>query len=149
MDPLSIAASVVGITTAALQGVQFLAKTIDNVRDAPSTVKDISSDLRAIEPVLQNLNRALQGDSSQIILSDQIKPAVENCDRACMAFQSQIERWMKHSKEDKIFWVYSWKIGLFGQERIKAFKGQLSDCKGTLSIALSTATMFVCHKQQF
>lgn len=149
MDPLSITASVVGITTAALQSAQFLAKTIDNVRDAPSTIKDISADLRAIDPVLQNLDRALQGDSSQIILSDQIGPAVENCDRACKAFQSQIEQWMKHSKKDKIFWVYRWKIGLFGQERIRTFKGQLSDCKGTLSIALSTATMSVSHRRQF
>jgi hypothetical protein len=146
MDPLSITASVVGITTAALQSAQFLAKTIDNVEDAPSLVKDISADLRAVEPVLQSLDRALHSDSSQIILSDQIWLAVENCDRACKAFQSQIEYWMKHSKEDKIFWVYRWKIGLFGQERIRTFKGQLSDCKGTLNIALSTATMFVCQK---
>jgi hypothetical protein len=33
MDPLSITASVVGITTEALQSAQFLAKTIEDVRD--------------------------------------------------------------------------------------------------------------------
>lgn len=148
MDPLSIIASVVGITTAALQSAQFLIKTIDNVSDAPSIVKDISADIHAVEPVLQSLDRALQGDASQIILIDQIGPAVENCHRACKAFQSQIEHWMKNSKDDKIFWVYRWKIGLFGQQRIRTFKGQLSDCKGTLSIALSTATMFVCSEKQ-
>jgi hypothetical protein len=142
-DALSIIASIVGITTAALQSAQFLAKTIDNVKDAPGTVKDISADLRAVEPVLQSLNKALQDDPSQIMLSDQIKTAVENCDRACKAFQSQVEHWLKHSAEDKIFWIDRWKIGLFGQERIKTFKGQLSDCKGTLNIALSTATMSV------
>jgi hypothetical protein len=149
MDPLSITASVLGITTAALQSAQYLVKTIDNVRDAPITIKDISVDLRAVERILQTLDRALQSDSSQVIVSEQIGPAVENCDRACKAFQSQIEHWMKHSKEDKIFWVYRWKIGLFGQERIRTFKGQLGDCKGTLNVALSTATMFVCHEQQF
>ncbi len=147
MDPLSIIASVVGITTAALQSVQFLSKTIDNVRDAPSAIKGISADLHAMEPVLQNLDRELQSDSSKIILSDHIGPAVENCDRACKTLQVQIEQWIKHSKEDKIFWVYRWKLGLFGQERIRTFKGQLSDCKDTLNTALSTAIMFVCHRQ--
>lgn len=87
--------------------------------DTPDTVKGISADLRAVEPMLQNLKNTLQDDSSQIIPCDQIKHAVENCDRACVAFQSRIEHWMKHSTEDKIFWVDRWKIGLFGQERIK------------------------------
>jgi hypothetical protein len=45
MDPLSITASIVGITTAALQTVQSLAKTIDNVKDAPNTVRSVSADL--------------------------------------------------------------------------------------------------------
>lgn len=147
MEPVTITATVLGITTAALQSAQFLAKTIDNVKDAPGTVKDISADLRAVEPVLQNLKDALQDGSSQITLGDQIWPAVENCDRSCKAFQSQVDRWMKHSKEDKIFWIHRWKIGLFGQERIKTFKGQLGDCKGTLTVALSMATLCVHYKQ--
>jgi hypothetical protein len=35
-----------------------------------------------------------------------------------------------------------WAIGLFGQERIKTFKEQLSDCKDTPNVALSTATLY-------
>ena len=142
MDPLSITASIVSITTAAIQSVQFLTKTIDNIKEAPNTVKDINTDLRAVQPVLKNLDKVLQDGSEQIVLSDQIGYAVENCDRACRAFQSQVERWMKHSKEDKLFWMDRWKVGLFGLQRIKTFRGQLSDCKGTLSVALSTATMY-------
>ncbi len=143
MEPLSITASVVGITTAALQSAQFLVKTIDTVKDAPGTIKDISADLGAIESVLQDLNAKVQDASSQIIRSNQIGPAVENCNRACKSFQLQVERWMKYSKEDKIFWISRWKIGLFGQDRIKVFKGQLNDCKSTLNVALTTATLFV------
>jgi hypothetical protein len=142
-DPLSITASVVGITTAALQSTQFLVKTIDNIKDAPGTIKDLSADLQVVESVLQKLNANVQDDSWQIIRSSQIGPAVENCDRACKAFQSQVERWMKHSKEDKIFWISRWKIGLVGPDRIKTFKGQLNDCKSTLNMALTTANLFV------
>ncbi|RYN76416.1 hypothetical protein AA0119_g13577 [Alternaria tenuissima] len=146
MDPLSITASVVGITTAALQSVQFLAKTIDNVKDAPDTVRSVGTDLQAVEPVLQNLDKALQDGTSQIVLSNEIKYAVDNCDRACRSFQSQVEHWMKHSTEDKMFWMDRWKVGLFGLERIKTFRGQLSDCKGTLSMALSTATILTTSR---
>ena len=147
MDPVGTIAAVLGITTAALQSAHFLTRTIDNVKDAPGAVRDISADLRAVEPVLQNLKDALQDGSSQITLGDQIRPAVENCDRACKAFQSQVDRWMKHSKENKIFWMSRWKVGLFGQERIRTFKGQLGDCKGTLTVALSMSTLCVHYKQ--
>jgi hypothetical protein len=143
MDPVSVTAAVVGITAPALQSVQFLARTIDNIKDAPDTVKNISADLRAIQPVLKNLDKALQDNPSQLIQSSQIKHAVENCERASVAFQSQIEHWTRHSTEEKTFWIDRWKIGMFGQEKIKTFKGQLSDCKGTLTVALSTATVYL------
>jgi hypothetical protein len=145
-DPLSVVASVVGITTAALQTVQFLSQTIDNTKDVPDTIKSVRADLQAVEPVLHNLHTALQRDDSQIVLSDQIKPAVENCNRACTAFQSVLAQWMRRSTEDKIFWTNRWRVGLFGQDRIKTFKGQLNDCKGTLSVALSTATVYVSSR---
>lgn len=139
---MGIAGALVGITTAAIHSVQFLTKTIANIKEGPNTVKDIGTDLRAIQSVLQSLARALQDGSEQIVLTDQVRYAIENCDRACIAFQSRVERWTKHSTEDKLFWVDRWKVGFFGPERIKTFRGQLSDCKGTLSVALSTATMY-------
>ena len=67
-----------------------------------------------------------------------MKTAVENCDRACKAFQLQITHQTKHSTEDKTFWMDRWKIGMFGQKRIKTFERQLGDCKdNTLEILLS------------
>jgi hypothetical protein len=141
-DPLSITASVVGIATAALQSLQFLVQAIDGVNGAPDVVKSVSTDLRAIRPVLQTLLRAVQDDSSQVVLSEHIKDAIENCQRACGTFQLRVEHWTERSTKDKMFWVDRWKVGLFGLERIKAFRGQLSDCKGTLTFALSTATVY-------
>ena len=49
---------------------------------------------------------------------------------------------MKRSKEDKMFWVDRWKVGLFGLARVKTFRAQLGDCKGTLSVALMTVTVY-------
>jgi small nuclear ribonucleoprotein (snRNP)-like protein len=50
---------------------------------------------------------------------------------------------MRHSTEEKTFWMDRWRVDLFGQDRIKTFKGQLNDCKSTLNVVLSTATMYV------
>ncbi|KAH7014041.1 hypothetical protein B0J12DRAFT_790806 [Macrophomina phaseolina] len=147
MESLGITSAAVGITMAALQSIQILATTIDNIKDAPDTVKSINDDLRAVQPVLQTLYQELQSSSSQIILSSPIKCAIENCDRACVAFRLQIERWTRHSTEEKTFWIDRWNIGLFGQERIKTFKAQLNDCKGTLNVALSTATTITTSRQ--
>ena len=143
-DGLGAAASVVGIVAAAVQSVQFLSATIDNIKDAPDTIRNINLDLRAVEPVLRKLDTASQSDGLQIVLNAEVKSAVENCNRACTDFKMLLSGWMKHSTEEKIFWADRWRVGLFGQERIKTFKAQLSDCKSTLNVALQTAHMYVC-----
>ncbi len=143
MAELGAAASVVGIATAALQSVQLLCTTIDNVKSAPNTIRNIKVDLQLVEPVLHNLDAACRSDDTQIVLRPEVRSAVENCGRACKEFGVLIGHWMRHSSEDKTFWVDRWRVGIFGQERIKTFKGQLNDCKSTLSVALSTATMYV------
>ncbi len=145
-DPLSVTASVVGIATSALMSLQFLSTTIDNIKDAPDTIRNIKSDLLAVEPVLRSLDTAARSDGTQIVLSGEVKSAIVNCDRACTDFQALLGRWMKHSSEEKTFWVDRWRVGLFGQERIKAFQGRLNDCKSTLTVALSTATVYVSER---
>ena len=142
-DGLSVAASVVGIATAAIQTVQFLSTTIDNIKDAPETIRNIKLDLQAVELALRNLDMAYKGDESRTILSAEVKTAVDNCTRTCTAFQTLLSHWMRHSTEDKTFWMDRWRVGLVGQERIKTFTGQLNDCKSTLTVALSTTTMYV------
>ena len=142
-DPLSVTAAVVGITAAAVQAAQALYITIDNIKDVPATIKGIKVDLQAIEAVLHSLCRELPNDSSQILLNDNIKRAAENINVACTTFRAKLERWMRHSTEDKAFWADRWRVGLFGQETIKTFKAQLNDYKGTLNVALNSATLYV------
>lgn len=147
-EGFSVAASAIGITTLAIKSVQFLLNTIDNIKNVPDAVSNIKSDLQAVEPVLRHLGTALQGDNSHIVLTDEIKCAVENCARACTAFQELLNHWMRHSREGKTSWMDRWRVSLFGQQKIKTFKGQLSDCKSTLNMALSTASMYVYHPIQ-
>ena len=140
-EAFGITASTIGIATAAIKSVQFLSRTIDNLRDVLDTVRSLREDLRAVEPILHQMNTFLQSKEQQIVLNNEIKFAIDNCDRACTEFQALLARWMKRSTKEKTFWIERWRVGLFGQERIKTFRGQLNDCKSTLSVALSTASM--------
>ncbi|KAF4255992.1 hypothetical protein KXW98_001914 [Aspergillus fumigatus] len=128
MDGLSIGASVIGIATAAIQSVQVLARTIDNIKNVPDTIATIKVELQAVEPLLRRLNVELQRDDSQIILSNEIRFAVLNCDRACKAFRTLLDHWMSKSTDEKTFWMDRW--------------------RGTLNVALLTATTIATTRQE-
>lgn len=143
-DPLSITASVVGITTAAIGSVKFLRTTIGDIKDVPTALGNIRSDLQAIEPVLQELRTELESEGSQVLLIDDIKGAVENCNSACSTFQKSLDHWMRHVTRYKAFWA-EWtdrvRVGIFEQGKINVFKRRLNDCKSTLIVALSTSSV--------
>jgi hypothetical protein len=55
-EGLGVAASAVGIATAAIQSVQFLSKTINNIKDVPNIIKSVrvgapSSEIEADDTV--------------------------------------------------------------------------------------------------
>ena len=143
-DPLSITASVLAITTAAIASVKFLHTTIGEIKDAPTALRNIRSDLGAIEPVLQKLCTESESEGSQLILVNDIKGAVENCNSACSTFQRSLNHWMRHATRYKAFWA-EWtdrvKVGILEQGTINVFKGRLNDCKSTLVVALSTSSV--------
>jgi hypothetical protein len=54
-EPLSIAASVVGITVPALHGVRLLSKDLQQLKEAPKTVKRLSENVQSVETSLKLL----------------------------------------------------------------------------------------------
>ena len=143
-DPLSITASVVGVTTAAIASVKLLYTTISDIKDVPIALGNIRSDLQAVAPVLQKLRIELEREDSQILLTDAIKGAVESCNSACSIFKGRLDHWIRHATKYKAFWA-EWtdrvRVGIFEQGTINIFKGQLNDCKSTLNVALNTSSM--------
>ena len=148
-DPLSITASVVGITTAAIESVKFLRTTIGDIKSIPTALENVKSDLQAVEPVLQRIRTELESGDSQVLLIDEINNAVENCKSACSKFQQSLDHWMRHATKHKAFWA-EWtdrvKVGIFEQGTINVFKGRVNDCKSTLIVALSTSSVYVYVK---
>jgi hypothetical protein len=142
-DPLSVSASILSIVGFAIQSAQFLARTIDAIKEVPASLKSIQSDLDAVTPMLQQLEDAIKNANTKSFPFDRLAPAVQNCDRACTVFQQKLENWTRHSSSKGGAMADRWKIGILGQERIQSLKAQLGECKTTLTVALSTATLYV------
>lgn len=51
-DPFSITTRMVAIATAAIGSVKFLYITIGDIKDVPTALGNIRSDLQAVEPIL-------------------------------------------------------------------------------------------------
>ena len=143
-DPLSVTASVVAITTAAIESVNFLHTTISNIKNVPAALGNIRADLQAVEPILQKLLTGLDSEHFQGFLIDDTKGAIENCNAACSTFKERLDHWMRHAVKYKASWA-EWtdrvRVGIIEQGTINVFKGRLNDCKSTLNVALSTSSV--------
>ena len=143
-DPLSISASVIAITSAAVGTVKFLHTTIGDIKGVPAALENLRSDLKAIEPVLQRLYTGLESEDSQVFLIDDIKSAIEDCNSACSIFHKSLDHWMRHAIKYQAFWA-DWtdrlRIGIFEQGTINVFKGRLNDCKSTLIVSLNMSSV--------
>lgn len=139
-DPLSLTTSVIAILGTALQSVQFLYKTIQDVKSLPETLKATENDLRVLESVLQGMQRLVhENNFSDIILRPEVIAAARNCQETCTSFHKILNHWTRRSKEDQMFWRDKWRIVLFGEKTLEAFKAQVHTNKSTLTFAMTTS----------
>ncbi|KAF2994141.1 hypothetical protein E8E14_002222 [Neopestalotiopsis sp. 37M] len=84
-DPLSVAASVVGILAAAAQVTQTLTKIIKNVKDAPEQCRHTCTEVGNIRQILEQLQTFLIGTSkasrsrTSLILVEQVLVTLTSC----------------------------------------------------------------------
>lgn len=136
MDPLSITASAIGIVTFALQAVKLLNDDLHNIKNAPSMLRGASTDLNVLEPMLVALQDAGNQRQDRLARHRRMLLAVENCFDICKSFRQQLRGWSKEDANGHLTMSSRVKLGLLGEERIKEFRGKLSDCKGTLTLIL-------------
>jgi len=87
-DPLSVAASIVGITIPVLHGTRLLLDDLNKIIDAPQAVQNLKADVTSAEMALQSL-RAIKDPEWEVLggmIADQLKAAIKNCVRACGSF---------------------------------------------------------------
>jgi hypothetical protein len=142
-DPLSIAASVVGITVPALHGTRLLLDDLERLKDAPKTVRRLTDDVRSVEGTL----RLLQGVEEREWMSlgttvvEESKTTVDSCKQACYLFKADLQQWTKHSQDGKLAWQDRANVGFFKKDQVKAMSEQLQNCKLSINSVVSIATL--------
>ena len=143
-DPLSITAGVIGITSTALHGIRLLLDDLQNLKDAPKTVKRLLEDLRSVETALTALKAVDSrewGDLGEII-AEELKTTISTGTKACELFRVELERWTKHSQDGKLgeLWDRA-RVGFFKKSGIRAVSEQLQNCKNSINCTVGTANL--------
>ena len=144
-EPLSVAASIVGVTVPALHGTRLLLDDLQGIIDAPKAVESLKEDLRSVDLALKSLQAVHDSEWKSLgeTVADESKVAIRSCTRACNTFRADLQHWTRHSGEGKLSWKDRANVGFFKQRQIKSTSEQLQTCKLTINLVVGTATLYV------
>jgi hypothetical protein len=142
-DPLSITASVVGITVPALHGIRLLLEDLQQLKEAPKTVKRLLEDVQSVDTSLKLL-RGVEDREWDLLgasVVEESKTTISSCTQACNLFRTDLQYWTRHSEGGKLAWQDRTSVGFFKQGQIKAMAEQLQNCKLSINSVVSIATL--------
>jgi hypothetical protein len=143
-DPLSVAASIVGVTVPALHCTRLLLDDLQGIIDAPKSVESLKEDLRSVDLAIKSL-QAVHDSEWKLLggtVADESKLAISSCTRACDTFRADLQRWTRHSEEGKLSWKDRTNVGFFKQRQMKSTAEQLQACKLTINSVVGIATLY-------
>ena len=142
-DPLTIAASVIGVVVPALHGTRLLLDDLQKLQDAPKTVERLVDDAHSVDAALKLLEgvEEREWESLGATVAEQSKATISSCTQACSLFRSDLQHWTRHSGDGKLAWQDRAKGGFFKKDQVKAMSEQLQNCKLTISTIVSIAIL--------
>jgi len=142
-DPLSITASVVGIVVPALHGTRLLLEDLQQLKDAPKTVKRLTDDVYSLYTTLELLRGVKDGDWKSLgqSVAEQSKATISSCTQACSLFRTDLQKWTRHSEDGKLTWLDRANVGFFKKDQAKAMSEQLQGCKLAINLIVGVATL--------
>jgi len=149
MDPLSITAATIGISGPAIASIASVCNTIINIQDAEQIVGDIRTQLGNIQRPLDSLKGLRITDTSTLTASKNalarsgVAEAVNDCGKACAAFDKKLQKWTKHSPEGKLSFRDKITVGVWNKEKIHTFKTRVETCQLSVQFAVSSVQLLV------
>lgn len=67
--------------------------------------------------------------------------AVNDCGKACEAFDRRLKKWTKHSDNDILTLQDKWSIGVWNRERMQTFRTRIESCQRTVHFAISSTQL--------
>lgn len=147
MDPLSITAATIGITTFALTSIKQLHEIIGSTAEVKDVINDISTTLAAILIPLGSLRELHlpDGNISAAAKADLgktgVAEAVNKCGDLCDDFTKRIAKWTKHSSDSKLSLRDRLTVGLWNKEKISTLRISVQSCQSTVQCAVQTTQL--------
>jgi hypothetical protein len=144
-DPLSITASIVGIVGPALHGTRLLLEDLQQLKDAPKTVKCLVEDVRSVDTALELLQSVekREWDLLGAGVAEKAETTISSSTQACNLFRTDLQKWTKHSEDGKLAWLDRANVGFFKKDQVKAMSEQLQSCKLAINLTVGVATLSV------
>lgn len=142
-EAIGLTSAILSLVTTAYSSCQKLYSTVDGVRNAPKHIALISNDLEDFYLVLGTIQALLDDEefSAGIVQHAQSKSlckVLEDCILVFKGFETIISEYQAHSKDPAISTWQRLKW-TFKESEIKNLRRNLSGCKATLNLAISTA----------
>jgi hypothetical protein len=142
MAELAAAASVIGISTSAFQGIKSAYDFIDGMKEAPGNVRRIASELKELQVILKSI--PTKHDAVPIVhtiaLEMNLEGVIETCDKACLDFVGKLKQWMPNPNEPSA--LDRAKIQAH-RKTIKTCRNIVRDTKGAITLAEVVTVKFV------
>jgi hypothetical protein len=138
-------ASLIAITGLVYSSSKALYDLIDGLTSAPELIAEIKTDLSALQTVLTSLEATLKEANSTtlapVLQRVGITDALNACSKICNGFMGTISKYTKHSTKDG-FSKRDRLTVTFRKTKIEAFTTRLNVAKGTIELAVTSATLY-------
>jgi hypothetical protein len=135
-DPLSITASLLAVTTAAIKATNSLYEAIKRFNDRNKTLRRLQDELKDLINILDSLAQVANAEQSMFTL---LQGPVERCSQVCREFEQSMEVFRGKSKTG----FRDWAKMEFMRGDINEFIDNIASYKSTISVGLGTITMLV------
>ena len=136
-EPIGVIAGLLGIATFAFQTSKAVYDLVNSIQKAPQTIRDLKSELLALNPVLSSIHKKVTSDAPKF---EDIRYPLHQCGMVCFHLRSLIQQCTTHSADGSRS-ARDWVKMQYKGKTIDGYKGQLASYKATIAIVLDLFTL--------
>ena len=135
-DPMSITASLLAVTTAAVQSTKSLYETVKRIEGRNTSLRKLQDELRDLIDILDSLAQVTNAEQSVLT---SLQGPIERYNQVCREFEQSIEVFAGKSMPG----FRDWTKMEFMRGDMNEFIDTIAGYKSTFSVGLGTITMLV------
>jgi hypothetical protein len=139
MDGLSAVSTVITVLVLASQAFKSAYQIIESFQNLPAVVISIKDELRALELVIDLVNRSATRNPDAIF---QLEPLLKHCTKESDRFSALITRCITHSSTPRAS-LRDWGRLKLAQKEIEDFRSLLGRAKLNISLAIGGLNLYV------